>query len=973
MELYATFGGVYSAWSRSRLSFSRAGVAGLQQAIADYIQPGNRTALPFFLGLLAERQAEAQDIGSAIATIDEALARASETGERLADSFLHRLCGDILLKRDPSNPVPGENAYRTAIAAANQQGARSYELLASLALARLCQSTRRPADAHAALAPALEGFLPTPEMPEIAEAQALLEALAESHEVKAAVTSRSRMLQLQTRYGFALTWSRGIADEETQAAAARTKQLAAEVTDPTARFAAYRGQFVTSLVGGHVGAAHSTAETYLGEAKKAGSLPDIASASMALGHILMLQGALDGARDNLKQGREIHHSGPKFEVPSGHSLDSWTYGTSILALVCWQLGEVERAQQLIDEAKARSAESQHGMTLATAYSSAVVLEAFRGDAEACIRDAETLAEIAAKVMLPGHSDLARIYRGWARARRGDRGSGLEELRQGLVKHAEQTPLSAPLHQGLLAELEAEEQDIATALARIDEALALAEQTDQRWTDAFLHRIRGDVLLKADPPNFAGAEDAYLAAIAIGRQQGARSFELQAALNLARHYHSTGRAADAHAALAPALEGFLSAVEMREIGEARALLAVLEETDEVKADAAQRRRTTQLRVAYGGALWATRQSSSPEAAQAFARAREEARGEGGAPELLAADYGLWVGNYQRGNLPAMRTHAATFLGDVESRPDSPEASVAHRAAGLTHWFAGEYREAREHLELALSLFQAARDDDLALRFGFLDSGVGAMALLAMALWPLGDIEHAVSLVRDAEERNAALAHAGTRAYGKGVVAMFELMRGDLSRAAANRVELVRLAREHDLSLVLKLGVFLEGVATIESGAAADGLEQMRRSEMLREPNVVSYDGIIKIVLAQAEARRGDVDHAIAIVDEALATVQHTRCHAFAAELNRVRGELLLQRDTADSASAERALEAAIAIAREQGTRSFELRAALSLAKLYQSAGRPADAHALLARALEGFAPTLEMSEIAEAQALMESLA
>jgi predicted negative regulator of RcsB-dependent stress response len=94
------------------------------------------------------------------------------------EPYLHRLRGDILLKRDPSDPAPAEDAYRTAMAIAKQQSARSYELLASLSLAKLYRSTRRPADARAVLAPALEGFAPTPEMPEIAEAQALLSRLA---------------------------------------------------------------------------------------------------------------------------------------------------------------------------------------------------------------------------------------------------------------------------------------------------------------------------------------------------------------------------------------------------------------------------------------------------------------------------------------------------------------------------------------------------------------------------------------------------------------------------------------------------------------------------------------------------------------------------------------------------------------------------------------------------------------------------
>ena len=111
---------------------------------------------------------------AALAQIDRGLAIGEETGEHFTDAYLHRLRGELLLKRDPTDPAPAEDAYRTAIAIAKKQAARGYELLASLALAKLYQSTGRPAEAHAVLAPALEGFLPTPEMPEIAEAQALL-------------------------------------------------------------------------------------------------------------------------------------------------------------------------------------------------------------------------------------------------------------------------------------------------------------------------------------------------------------------------------------------------------------------------------------------------------------------------------------------------------------------------------------------------------------------------------------------------------------------------------------------------------------------------------------------------------------------------------------------------------------------------------------------------------------------------------
>ncbi len=158
---------------------------------------------------------------------------------------------------------------------------------------------------------------------------------------------------------------------------------------------------------------------------------------------------------------------------------------------------------------------------------------------------------------------------------------------------------------------------------------------------------------------------------------------------------------------------------------------------------------------------------------------------------------------------MRACAETFLGDVEADPEFPEAGVAHRVAGTTHWFAGEYSEARARLERALALFQPGRDDDLAFRFGQ-DVGVAAMIFLALTLWPLGDVERAVSLSRDAAARAASLAHVGTRAYGNWSAAMFELMRGDLSRVAPNAAETARLAREHDLPVWRAFGVFLRGV-------------------------------------------------------------------------------------------------------------------------------------------------------------------
>ena len=243
----------------------------------------------------------------------------------------------------------------------------------------------------------------------------------------------------------------------------------------------------------------------------------------------------------------------------------------------------------------------------------------------------------------------------------------------------------------LAEAEARAGDPDRAVAILDEALATCDRTGYRAFEAELHRARGEMLLKRDPANPAPAEEAFLTAIAVAKQQGTRSFELRAALSLAKLYQSTGRPADAHAVLAPALEGFSPTPEMPEIAEAQALLAALAETDEVKAQAAQRQRLTQLHVAYGNALIAARGYGAPETTEAFARARESASGDKDAPERLAADYGLWAGSYTarriagdegaRGGLP-QRRRGETRFARGRRRPSRRRDHIC--------WFAGEYR-------------------------------------------------------------------------------------------------------------------------------------------------------------------------------------------------------------------------------------------------------------------------------------------
>jgi predicted ATPase len=168
--------------------------------------------------------------------------------------------------------------------------------------------------------------------------------------------------------------------------------------------------------------------------------------------------------------------------------------------------------------------------------------------------------------------LGMPYFSWARARLGDRETGSEELREGIaVIAASGTKYWVPFFHGLLAELEAERQDIEQALTRIDEALALAQQTGEHWTDAFLHRIRGEILLKRDPANTSPGEEAFLTAIAVAQPQKARTFELRAAMSMARLWRDQGKRDEARDLLAPVYGWFTEGFDTRDLKEAKKLL------------------------------------------------------------------------------------------------------------------------------------------------------------------------------------------------------------------------------------------------------------------------------------------------------------------------------------------------------------------------------------------------------------------
>lgn len=145
--------------------------------MTDYIAASNRNGSPTFYGMIADLEASAGRARCALASLERGLQLAEETGERWSNSVLLRRKGEILSKRDPGDPA-AEEALKSAASVAREQGARSYELIASLALARHWRDAGRAAEANAALASALRGFSPSLELPQVAEARALLGGVA---------------------------------------------------------------------------------------------------------------------------------------------------------------------------------------------------------------------------------------------------------------------------------------------------------------------------------------------------------------------------------------------------------------------------------------------------------------------------------------------------------------------------------------------------------------------------------------------------------------------------------------------------------------------------------------------------------------------------------------------------------------------------------------------------------------------------
>jgi len=245
--------------------------------------------------------------------------------------------------------------------------------------------------------------------------------------------------------------------------------------------------------------------------------------------------------------------------------------------------------------------------------------------------------------------------------------------------------------------------------------------------------------------------------------------------------------------------------------------------------------------------------------------------------------------------------------------------------------------------------------------------------ALTLWPLGDVGRATHSVERALSLAMQSGHIPTIAVAHYYFCLFETIRRNPDQVEPHAEAIFELGGKHGLPRFLAFGKFFVGWSRWRAGNR-DGEDRMREAKaMIHELKFHLYEPLISAVLAEVEAEAGHLEEGLATLDAQLAENADTGQRWFDAEVQRVRGELLLRREPADVGMAEAAFTRAVKIAQHQQTRTFELRAALPLAKLYHSTDRPADAHAVLASALDGFAPAPEFPEIAEAQKLLTALA
>ncbi len=382
----------------------------------------------------------------------------------------------------------------------------------------------------------------------------------------------------------------------------------------------------------------------------------------------------------------------------------------------------------------------------------------------------------------------------------------------------------------------------------------------------------------------------------------------------------------------------------------------------------------LQVLVSQAWMITAGYTAPQTQAALERARELCEEIGDAYQLFFVLLGLWQLHIAREQLPLASDFAERLLSLALQQDNRDLAIEAHVAKLVTAFMVGDFEKTLAHANEAIALGALKKDEAHILSAGY-DGRVLGQSGAAWALWALGLPEQALERSEEALATARRLAHPYSLAMALYVCPWVHVYRREATAARELASGGMALANEHGFVWTEAFAGVLHGWALAEEGRAAVGIEQIQSSlAILEQMGHTMWRPHQQGLLAGALARAGRTDEALAVIAEALESVNATGETEHAAELHRQKGELTLQRGRIGAkAEAERCFRRAIEIARGQKAKSWELRATVSLARLWRDQGKRRQARDLLAPVYAWFTEGFDTPDLKEARALLDELA
>jgi len=376
----------------------------------------------------------------------------------------------------------------------------------------------------------------------------------------------------------------------------------------------------------------------------------------------------------------------------------------------------------------------------------------------------------------------------------------------------------------------------------------------------------------------------------------------------------------------------------------------------------------LQLALGPAFIAAKGWAAPEVERAFTRARELCERLGDPPELFPTLFGLWVMRLVRGELRTAYEIAEQLLRLAQSGDNPALLMSAQQALGDTSFQMGEFPRAREHLEMSISLLGDERHRSLDV-----DMEVVCLSYAASTLWALGYPDQALKKGDEAVALAQALSHPHSLAFAEFFVSRLHRFRREAPEDQENAERLIALSTEHGFPLWLAFATIQRGGAMAVLGHDEEGIAQMKDGiDASRATGAELNRPYFLSLLAEACLQTGRLDDGLSALTEALAAADEREDRFYEAEIHRLKGELLLKREPSNVGEARSCFQRAVEIARNQGAKSLELRATMSLARLLAKQRRRGEARAMLAEIYNWFTEGFDTADLKEAEELLDEL-